>query len=784
MIRHFILALVAALSTLTFAQSPTSFGKSVKGLPKAYIAPTSKTTQHQTSSKTTAPWIVFSDRGDNFSTTTPGGSLVMHKLGYMEPFYISEERNGYVKLLKYKEGMVKALKLKNPRDAESYGWIPKEKLLLWQRAYMNPANNFSIKHLAIINDVGPLVNPQYYFDSIDSVYVFDAPDLKNRRGKIALGSYVYVFKRSEDGKNLLIGNSDQLLTKDAAKIALGWVSAEVIQDWGSRLYVAPSNFMDPQIDEIVNKVNNNASQLAVGYRIDPLLDTNNITLLGLPILQSNQNNHKVGYAVDVYDKMNNSLITINGTEIRFRDFLQMIKSRHKINIVYVVDGSAVMKEHFSSLTNTIQSFEQMIGEHFNRNNVKYGCVVYRSVASCGTGNRNLPLTNDYRALLDFLRNQVKATQDCKSGIYEQPFFLGMNDAVDLVANVPNQTNLFVVLGSTGNLGGATNAQISNMSKRISDVDGRLLILQSFNDNAPAFNNFIIQSRTMVMNSAYFSAEKRKNQLVEGDLFREQNFDFNLSDSISYYLDFPNNSIIQGGVVFPNRKQSLSNTHYSTALSRFLRESNLEIKTHLKSLDRNFRKTGITNANVSRSVREELGTRFNEQIGDRMPHNAYKLATSFYIDNHLFMDTSANRMEFNVILNRNEYISMMEYFTLMLGDNLMKDKSNFRSELLKNYLTVAKEKRNLPYSKGTIKKWSLNKYYQEIIGLPLVNSDYQKFKVGDLVRKTTMSKDVFESYLNDLQKAVAIVKIYAQGAGQFESNGETYYRIRGTFFGKK
>lgn len=781
--RILILCGFSVASLVIHAQSPTSFGKKVKGLPKEYIAPTTKTNAHQTKHKTNAPWIVFSDRFENTTTTTPGGSLAMHKLVYMEPFYVSKEKRGYVKLLKFNEGMVRGMKLKDRNQTESYGWIAKDKLLLWQRAYMNPGNNFAIKYLSIINTADPMINPQYFFDDVDSVYVFDGPDLKNKRSKIALGSYVYVYKRSEDGRNFLIGNTDQLLVKNAQKNGLGWVSSEVIQNWGSRLYLAPSNFSEPEIDRIVEKVNKSATDLPTGYTIDPLLDTTNITLLGLPILESKSKQHTVAFAQDMYHKMENSLVTISGQEIKFSDFVTIIKNRQKINIVYVVDGSAMMKEHFSSLTNTIQTYENMIGNYFNPKNVKYGCVVYRNVANCGTGNRNLPLTKDYRSLLSFLKNQVKATQECNLGVSEQPYFLGLGDAVDLVSNVPDQTNLFVVLGSTGNIGGASNAQINNLSKRIAEVDGRLLIMQSFNDNSTAFNNFIIQSRALILSAAHFSSEKRKGQLVEGNVFKDQTFDFNLSDSISYYLDFPNNSLIQGGVVFPNKNQALTNKHYNDALSRYLRESNLEIREHIKSLDRGFRKTGITNEKVSKPTRLFLGSTFSSKVGDAMPHNAFKNATTFSIDDVLFSDTATNRMEFNIILNKNEFTSMMENFSLMLGDNLMKDKKRFRKELFKNYISIAQDKRDLTYNKKTIKKWSLDKYYQEIIGMPLVNSEFQKFKVKDFNHKRAMSNALFENYITQLNTSVGTVKTYAQGAGQFQSNGETYYRIRGTFFGK-
>ncbi|ULT25605.1 hypothetical protein KUH03_00920 [Sphingobacterium sp. E70] len=44
------------------------------------------------------------------------------------------------------------------------GWIAKDKLLLWQRSFVDVATRFPNKALTIINDVEPLVAGQYYFD--------------------------------------------------------------------------------------------------------------------------------------------------------------------------------------------------------------------------------------------------------------------------------------------------------------------------------------------------------------------------------------------------------------------------------------------------------------------------------------------------------------------------------------------------------------------------------------------------------------------------------------------
>jgi len=70
------------------AQSATSFGGSVVGLPVPYLEPNPATSTKLSLGKSNLPWIVFSDRNDNYTTTSPGGTLMMEKLTFMQPFYV------------------------------------------------------------------------------------------------------------------------------------------------------------------------------------------------------------------------------------------------------------------------------------------------------------------------------------------------------------------------------------------------------------------------------------------------------------------------------------------------------------------------------------------------------------------------------------------------------------------------------------------------------------------------------------------------------------------------
>ncbi|RZJ88911.1 MAG: hypothetical protein EOO20_12305 [Chryseobacterium sp.] len=216
--KHFLFALSLIFSAqLLLAQSPLSFSRKVIYMPKAFERPSEDTNPDSQSGRSNLPWIVFSDRADNNTTTVPGGSLMMKKLGFMEPFFVSKEENGYLKLIKYKAGMVRGRKINDKKSAISYGWIPKARLLMWQRSYSNQKNGFPEKSLSIINGTNPLTEPRYYFDQTDSVFVYTTPELKDRKTKVRLHEIVYVYKKSEDGKTYLIGGDDQLVADTAAK---------------------------------------------------------------------------------------------------------------------------------------------------------------------------------------------------------------------------------------------------------------------------------------------------------------------------------------------------------------------------------------------------------------------------------------------------------------------------------------------------------------------------------------------------------------------------------------
>ncbi len=777
------LILINTLLFSAFAQSPASFSKRVKFMPRAFERPSEDLDINDNSSKSNLPWIVFSDREENYTYTVPGGSLIMKKLNFMEAFYVSKEDNGFVKLIKYVPGMVRGRKINNKKSAQSYGWIAKSKVLLWQRSYTNAQTGYAQKAISIINGKNPLTEPKFYYDQTDSVYIYASPELKNKITKIRLHEINYIYKKSEDGKKYLVGNEDQLIADAAGSSIYGWVSADAIHAWGERLYISTTNTDNYQQDDTTAAAINASllSAPAALFKFDPLLPTNQPVLRSLPVLADKENPAgKVAIATDVYDRSQNTLTTINGSQLRFTDYIKLRQNIHRINVVFVVDGGSTMTNYFSGLTNTIQGFENIFSNYSKNNTFSYGAVVYRNTANCATtGLSKVAITPDYRPLMSFLNEQARVTANCNNRINNQPVFNGIYEAVDMLKSKPNETNLIILVGSTGD-GRNINYELNQLSNQIANANARLLSIQVNSDFDQSYNNFVIQSRKLVSEAAGKTAERKKQFMVKGEgLSPQQSFNVSRSDSISYYLDFPANSLIQGGVVFPTKGSVKSNQAINTAIRRFIKETDFDINTQIHDLDSAFRLTGIQRKNLSPLVEKSLTQPVEENVADNMPHNTFKYFTTANIADDV-VEKNGDLLQYSIILNTMEYKQFSDITSMMKGENLQPDKSSFRRKLVKNYLSICKNQLGLDLAKGEIKQMTLAAYIKTVSGLPVKNQLLTN-KVVDLKRTAKMPQDKFEAYLNYLINTTQAIKRATQIKQQFTSNGKTYYYITGKNF---
>ena len=765
--RIFLFFILLIQAAFVMAQLPLPFQKKVKPMPEAFGRPSETTDLNDNSAKSSTAWIVFSDRDDNFTTTTPGGSLFMKKLSFMEPFYVAEEKNGFLKLIKYNAGLLTGRKINDKKSAISYGWISRWKMLMWNRSYTDQKTGYPEKSIAIINGKLPLTASQFYYDRTDSAFVYSSPELKKVIAKVRLHQINYIFKKSEDGRKYLIGNEDQLVADSARKVIYGWIAADAIHNWGQRLYISPAVIgSDDQTDS--------ASMILNQEHADPLLGQNDVILRSSPVIGESAAGYVVGKATDVYNKSQNTLITIDGSLLKYPDYLNLRKHIHNINVVFVIDASSSMKKYFPGLTNTVQSLENVFNEFDKKNTLSYGAVVYRDNDNCSArGIESTPaIYPDYRKLMSFLGTQAEKTKQCNGKVSAEPLYEGVRTALDMFKTHESETNLVVMIGSVGD----STSHFKQLSERFGRENARLLTIQMYSDYNEWYNNFVLNAKKLVSESAVYAAERKKGFLINGEgLNDRQTYNVTQLDSVSFYLDYPNNSLIQGGVVFPTKGEVNSKKYITAATRRFLKETDIDIHNQITSLDSAFRLRGIANANLSDTVRAQLPPPVGDDVADKMPHNAFKYFMTSTVPADVVTKNN-NLLQYTLVLNGAEFKQLNDIIALMVGQNLQADKSSFRKQLVKNYLTIPRNLLDLDIANGTIKSMTLARYFKTVTGLPIQNKLFDQFTVKDLKSDRRMPRADFERYIKFLINSGDNIKISTQVGQQFISNGKTYYYI--------
>lgn len=744
----FFLFWLASTGTV-YGQGLFALKKRVKGMPKSFERP-SATASNFSGNSSGHPWIVFSDRVGNFTTAKVGSVTPLKELEWMEPLFVLKERAGYLKVAKYEPDIIKGKPLRSSKKLVACGWIAKSNVLLSQRAFVNAENGFSEKAITLVNGTLPALTPLHYFDLNDSVYVFNSPGLTQPIGKVRLHELAYRFKIAADKKSVLIGNKQQLLPGSAKKVVYGWISTQALQSWGDRVYL-------------------------IGHRspiptADPLLRPQDVPLKGFPVINVKEDSLTVRAARDVYRKENNSVIAIDGSSLHYPAYLGLREHLPKLNVIWVLDAGSAMKRYFAGLTNIIQSLEVDFKQYSERHLLHYGAVVYRDDQNCAfTGLSSMDtLTPDYRSLMRFLKVEAEKTASCNNGVKSVPLYDGVRRALDLCKDQKDESNLIVVVGSVGD----SANHIRQLPAQIGAHNARILTVQMYSDYNEWYNNFVLNAKELVSESAVFVAGEKKKYLIDGEgLNDKQMYNTSQLDSISYYLDYPVNSLVQGGVVFPTKGDVISKKQIRVAIRRLLKETDEDISKQLRSLDSAFRLSGIAHEKVSTHFFKQFGGEEDVLVGDQMPHNGFKFSETFQLPKPAGGDL-AEDAQYLLILNQLEYDETLDILQKLSRPEIEANKPSSRRILYRNYrqMLLALQPGR---SKRMMKMLPLSEYLRQITGLPLLGDAWKHYRVRDI--RKSMPIAAFKSYQQYLK--VLFDSFQGQGTRQrFLSNGQAYYFI--------
>ena len=777
------------------------------------------------------PWVVYSDREQNQTFNNAGGKVKAKDVDYLDPFLVigKKKKGEYLRLIKHTPDILKNGKL-DYKKAEYYGWIHKSKLLLEQQSITDISSGKKNKMLAIFADSISINEPEKFFDS-DSFKLYKDLELKSQVGEVSPYSIVYQLKSSEDGTRTLIANKPYIQPETAKEDIMGWVDNSLIKDIGTSLHVnlqtVPQDalhFFIAGSEEvpITEDITDASQMLSEQYK----------TIKYNPVSSYSTKDSLVAFrtrmVLPVFDYSLNYIFNVNGEPISHKQFRAVAKNLKNINVSFVFEGGEQTIEQFPQVVNSLQNLQPLFENSDDFYTYRFNCVMTFDE----TGNLTTPLITDfmtdYSQIINFLSDKANMKDKLRPMRVSNTSWSALRKSVDSFSDQKDATNLIVLIGDKriGNLG-----VDSTLASRISAYNCRMIGFQTYAGDGDDYNNFVLDIEDMITSYADKMLKTKRDILVKPEQIKRGNSYTQIGEQANgYRLDFPDNSITQGALFFPQKSETLPMEILSNNIDTIIGEIKGDNNSVIQYMSRAFRSTGN-----NRTMFDSLFVRNYGIDSTRIPQK--KLIAGFsdetpgwYIPSKIVLlsDSTNNTLDYRLMLSEVEMKELKEFIAalsekevdfiskhnksqkkrkpcdcpeddlflelekevetgvfvtddvtgevIFQADSIVPIKyantKKIRKHLTKTlldpimYCKLCKEK------KKSLKRLTLAEAQYRISGIPTSNEMLNSIRVRELKKK----KLVTDKMLDDLIAYYKEMKKELDKAEQFESNGETYYWV--------
>ncbi|WP_118951978.1 type VI secretion system protein TssR domain-containing protein [Taibaiella helva] len=740
-------------------------------------------------------WVVYSDQANNITYKSPGGDVQLKTLGFMQPCYVVGKKGDYLKLAQYQPGQKINGRKISKSSADNLGWIHKDKLLLWSYPLRDNRTKFPVKAVTAYDGENAF-NILSGHVAGDSLMLFGSPFLKGGVGKCGMESIFYIYKQSASGNEYLVGATPMLLADSAAGARTGWISKDLISVWGTRsvfmLNDQPSKGKNKKAAETGISFYSDTTFLNREKRPMPMVLADNERQEESSLMENlypindfyrtKNGNGLIRTAVltDALDRSKNEIYNVSGNRITYAEFKRILKDNARLNIVFVADGGAENAKYMTQLYTILQNLELHLNANPLFRKVRVGSVVYKDNLN-GCKNAIAPLTSDLKQITDFWSASLRQSFSCNDQYSEQAVFSGLADASEMLYKSKGESNIIILFGGAGNNRDAGSSWTDVIS-RLSYVNARLMIFQSHSLSDPAYNNYVVQGKDLVMQSASNIADLKKEKLVDyaANVVSSSDFSLIAGDSGVFYLNYPNKAMHQGYVMFPPKGEVMRPSLLSSNLDSLIAEIYKDNKLIEESLFRQFRSPfGARNTKVDNKYAFKYPTYASKTVPTEfIQSNAFR-DQPFYIPAWTSVDvTDSNRMvKTGLLLNVEEYQQLINRLATLGGNKSFKGKD--RSDIY-NQVTNAVE--------NAVKERKLN------LGKSVADLTFSEalevmtgYRSLDPVWLSTTLKAFKQSNAMPLQDGQRFVEESSRKASwlrdninnskiQFSNNGRTYYLL--------
>lgn len=763
-------------------------------------------------------WVVFSDREGNYTLQNPGGKVKMKDIEYLDAFYVARRKGDYCKLIKYDPAIVNGnmfvSRIKDRKQAQYYGWIHKSRLLLTKQSETDIATGFKNKQVTIVSDTACIADPVFYFAD-DSIKIFKDPDLRIENGTLPFYEIVYTLKTSRDKQKKLIARKPVVEPDSVQTDVLGWVHESVIRNMGQRLH---ANITSIPEDSLLFLSKNNQDTLRLSDQtFDESINfsqRNNKALKYSPVLSycptDSNVNIKTGMPGMVIDQGDNYVLNVNGNRISYGKFKQLEKDLKKLNIMFVFEGKEQVVENYPSIINVIQNLQPAFENNDDRFSYKFGAVI----ASQGETSASYPLiksigmTESYTEVMDYLIAETDVSKNIKP-LPTRYTWRGVGKAVDMIEPYKDATNIFVIIGEEGYSEWVDSVLVGRMA----DANCRLLGFQMFSISENAGNNFVLQIENMIAHCAEREAIKKREKIVYMDQVKKINR-YRESSRNVYALDFPDKSMTQGWILFPEKTVTMPLDILANGIDSLIAEVKWDNKNLINSLYKAFSEVGnhryrydsvwvaYHHLPPAHTFDKELPKRFTTQLPAWfMP------AQGMYVT-----DSVDNEIDYHLLLSKEEMDELLMFMTSLCENEVDYKYKGYRKKAKKRcncpddeitveyneqtfdpenpeYLStrmIRKKLQDLYFNeimtcrlckikRKDIRRYTLAKAQLRITGSPTNTLMTQQY-VGNIRKKQCISDAELDKLIIYFKQKKEELDKYMNHADKFESNGQTYFWI--------
>lgn len=719
-------------------------------------------------------WVVYSDKDKNQTFDSPGGSP-FKSLTFGQKLIIADIKNNYA--LVYEQDKVNQIYPKVV--GESMGWVSLDNLLLWDRSPMD--KNQVFKKAVVLMNLDANVKGDIAPDFLSN------PITKLRSGRAANKLEFYFIMKTTRVNNELF----YLLSKNwtiSSSIGrennlYGWLSVGNVSEWDNRLCfettwdnTAVNDFKSRNIKPMVLKSENDAeqykrkaniSQESAFWVANELSNLRtNPQLVRLPLVTSEKQLKEGIYKVASIGQIgggNGNPIDENKKAQLERELEELLRKQNNVNIIFVVDGTISMGRYFSPIANAIDKSMRS----GNKGSHKFGAVVYRDYTDGPRAIEQIPLTDNYVVVSNFLNTREATQPNGLDTNFEEAVFYGLETALDRMVK-EDESNFVFLIGDCG------NHRIDPEGRSIEDIIPRLienrvnmLAFQVNNANHRAYNAFILQAKQIISRTIAGVTEKAGSpgsvdvKLDSRGLYKTYRVG-GAKDELTPIL---------GAYTFCNPNERKEPQYLETLIEDMINEYSQTVEKRIRELQKITSGPGHGPGEISIAVKEELTLRgwSNSDI-ESLIDKEVKIA-GYTSDSP---GGSKNQIFVPVL-----FISHEEYISLVTQLNRINSANNISLYSRTAFQDALRGLGETFFGLTNVDETEISTLMAQLYGIPpkFKPSSLDGIRIIDITDHTRLPQPQLEKYIDDFRsKLPRLEKIQGDSDYQFLSNGIIYYWI--------